>query len=257
MALISIVTIVRNDSPGLLRTRASITCQEWRDFEWLVVDGASTDGTAQLALGIDDAFVRAYSEPDEGIYDAMNKGLTLATGQFVVFLNAGDALADSGLLKRVAARLTETDADFLYGDSLEAFSSVQPICKLARGHQHVRYGMFACHGAMYYRRALIGEARYDTTYRISGDYCFTAEFLKKLPRIAQVDEPLCIFDLSGVSSMNRRRGRAENWRVQREVLSLSLMHRCAIRAVYLGTALLATYFPGVYKVLRFRRRNEY
>ena len=78
MVLISIITIVRNDAPGLIRTRKSIAEQAFRDVEWIVVDGASTDGTAQLIQSFDEPYASVSSEPDHGIYDAMNKGLDRA-----------------------------------------------------------------------------------------------------------------------------------------------------------------------------------
>jgi len=205
--LVSIITIVRNDSPGLSRTRASIAAQVgMSDFEWVVVDGASTDGTAQLALGLDEAYASSVSQPDKGIFDAMNKGLERAAGTFVVFLNAGDAFANAGVLARVSRDLSANTVDFLYGDSLEAFAGDRLRYKVAQGHGRVHYGMFACHQAMYY---------------------------------------------------NKRRGRAENWVVQRDVLRLSLPRRLTIRGAYLASALLSGRFPQFYKMLRFRESYGY
>jgi putative colanic acid biosynthesis glycosyltransferase len=254
--LLSIVTIVRNDSPGLERTRASIAAQTgFRDFEWLIVDGASTDGTAQLAQAYEETYVSAVSAPDDGIFDAMNKGLERAVGTFVVFLNAGDTFAHSGVLGRVAAALAADDIDFLYGDSLEAFGGSRLSYKAAQGHQRVNYGMFGCHQGMYYRRSLIGAQRYDPRFRIAGDYCFTAQFLTKNPRILRLHEALCIFDLTGASVRSKRRGREENWRVQRDVLGLSLPRRLMVRGAYLCSAFLSGRFPALYKYLRFREAN--
>jgi putative colanic acid biosynthesis glycosyltransferase len=252
--LVSIITIVRNDSAGLSRTRASIAAQVgMSDFEWVVVDGASTDGTAQLALGLDEAYASTVSEPDRGIFDAMNKGLERAAGTFVAFLNAGDSFANAGVLERVGKCLSSNSIDFLYGDSLEAFAGDRLSHKVAQGHRRLNYGMFACHQAMYYRRSLIGEQRYDPRFRISGDYCFTAEFLLKNPRILRLHEPLCVFDLTGASVVNKRRGRVENWAIQRDILRLSLARRIVIRGAYLASALLSGRFPRLYKILRFRR----
>ena len=256
--LVSIITIVRNDSPGLARTRASIAAQVgMSDFEWVVVDGASTDGTAQLALGLDEAYASAVSQPDKGIFDAMNKGLERAAGIFVVFLNAGDSFANPGVLRRVSEILSPNTVDFLYGDSLEAFAGDRLSYKVAQGHGRLSYGMFACHQAMYYRRSLIGDQRYDQRFRIAGDYCFTAQFLLKNPRILRLHEPLCVFDLTGASVVNKRRGRVENWAIQRDILRLSLARRLIIRGAYLASALLSGRFPKFYKFLRFRKSYDH
>jgi putative colanic acid biosynthesis glycosyltransferase len=250
---LSIVTIVRNDAAGLERTRAGIAAQTGaRDFEWLIVDGASTDGTAEIARAFDEPYASVVSEPDRGIFDGMNKGLERATGTFIVFLNAGDTFAHNGVLNRVAAALNPDDIDFLYGDSLEAFGGGRLSYKAAQGHGRVNYGMFGCHQAMYYRRSLIAGQRYDPRFRISGDYCFTAQFLQKKPRILRLHEALCIFDLTGTSVLNKRRGREENWLIQRDVLKLSLARRLMIRGAYLCTAFLSGRFPALYKFIRFR-----
>jgi putative colanic acid biosynthesis glycosyltransferase len=256
MCLVSIVTVVRNDKPGLVRTRTSIASQSFRDFQWLIVDGASTDGTAEYARSLDESYVSVRSEPDGGIFDAMNKGLERATGDFVLFLNAGDTLANAAVLEHVGGRLRRGNVDFLYGDSLEAFGGDRLVYKTARGHQRVSYGMFACHQTMFYRRSLVGPQRYDCRFRVSGDYAFTAQFLTKTTRIERVDQALCIFDLSGTSWSNQRRGRKENWKVQRDVLKLSLLHRCAIRGAYLCSAFLVNRLPILYRALRFRRLND-
>lgn len=253
MPLISIVTVVRNDEAGLGKTRASVASQSFRDFEWLVIDGASTDGTAALALSFREPYVAVTSEPDGGIFDAMNKGLDRAAGEFILFLNAGDILSTGSTLARVADSLSTHAVDFLYGDSFEAFGGARVIYKTARGHGGVNYGMFGCHQAMYYRRSLIGAQRYDPLLRVAGDYGFTAQFLTKHPRIERVGEALCIFDLTGISVVNKRRGRQENWHVQREVLKLPLIRRCIIRIAYVCSAFMAERLPFVYRKLRFRR----
>ncbi len=256
--LLSIITIVRNDSPGLLRTRASIAAQVGTsNFEWVVVDGASTDGTAQLALSLDESYASAVSEPDDGIFDAMNKGLERAVGTFVVFLNAGDSFANEGVLDRVGTILAQDNVDFLYGDSFEAFAGGRLSYKAAQGHGRLGYGMFACHQGMYYRRSLVGAQRYDPRLRISGDYGFTAQYLLKNPRIVRLREPLCIFDLTGASVVNKPLGRSENWIIQRDVLRLSLPRRVAVRSAYLASALLSDRFPMLYKFFRFRRSYDH
>jgi len=253
MALISIVTIVRNDLVGLQRTQASVLEQSFTDWEWLVIDGASTDGTAAHALAMQHPQLRALSEPDKGIFDAMNKGLARAQGDFIVFMNAGDTFADAQTLQLVATHLRAQPIDFLYGDSLERRVGDAPLRKVARGHQHLGYGMFACHQSMYYRRSWLGQARFNTAFKVAGDYEFTARALQQPARITRLDAALCIFDLTGTSVANAGRGRAENWRIHRDVLGHALPRRLVKQAIYLATATLNNHFPVVYRWLRFRK----
>ena len=252
-----VVTIVRNDLAGIKRTHASVLAQTFRDYSWVIVDGASTDGTREYifdAISIDN--VVRISEKDKGIYDAMNKGLSRAKGDYVVFMNAGDVFPAADTLKKVAERLLSSRADFLYGDSQEDFGGTQQLMyKKSRGHNNVSYGMFGCHQSMYYKLSLLeGGSGYDTQYKVSGDYDFTARFLKKAKSIDYFPEPLCNFDLTGVSVQNKLRGRQENWRVQRDVLQLPWHHRAKNRLLYLITSGLMDHAPWLYGWLRFRAR---
>src|SRR3954468_20203867 len=115
-SLFSIVTVVLNDCEGLQRTHRSLNDKTCRDFDWIVVDGGSHDGTPEYlaANQRDSAWWR--SAPDRGLYDAMNIGLSAAVGEYVIFLNAGDTLAEADTLKNLAMRVTQGDRpDFMYG----------------------------------------------------------------------------------------------------------------------------------------------
>ena len=112
---LSIVTVVRNDRAGLAATAASIAGQRWADLEWIVIDGASTDGTRDLLDAIEPRPAHAVSEPDRGIYDAMNKGWAAASGEWVLFLNAGDTLCSEATLAEVAPHLHAQGLDWGFG----------------------------------------------------------------------------------------------------------------------------------------------
>ena len=114
--LFSIVTITFNAEATLPATLQSVECQTFTDYEYLVVDGASTDGTVALARA-SRAVTSITSEPDRGLYDAMNKGLHRATGRYLIFLNAGDALHSPDTLQKIARSIEKTDADIVYGET--------------------------------------------------------------------------------------------------------------------------------------------
>ena len=115
---ISIVTVAFNAEATIAEAAASVTGQRQEGFEleYIIVDGASTDGTLAAIEPFGDGIERVISEPDRGLYDAMNKGVAAATGDFIGILNADDAYAHDGVLAAVAARLRETGAQALYGD---------------------------------------------------------------------------------------------------------------------------------------------
>lgn len=190
----SIITVTRNDIDGLRRTQVSVEAQRFGAIEWIVVDGASDDGTA-AHLGTTAA--RWLSEPDLGIYDAMNKGLKLASGELVQFLNSGDCLAREDTLSRVAD--AAADVDLVYGDGREIFPGGRSIYRRARDQSSLWRGLFTRHQAMFYRRACIGTRTFDLRYPLAADYLMTASLLKEGARTSYIPRPLCDFQCGGVS----------------------------------------------------------
>lgn len=201
----SIITVTRNNRAGLRATRQSLMAQDYRDFEWIIIDGASGDGTQEEAAGYG---ARFYSAPDEGIYDAMNKGLALAAGTYVLFLNAADRLENAAVLGAVAALPLY---DFIYGDGREG-----NLLKRARPARQRLWSPLTYHQAMFYRRETIGALRYDTAYKIAADYKFTLEILARARTILYWPYPVCLYETDGLSQRNARQARFEMARIRRE-----------------------------------------
>jgi glycosyltransferase involved in cell wall biosynthesis len=116
--LFTIVTIARNDLDALQRTRESVAKQGFQDREHLIIDGASTDGTVAWLQSLADTDVRWISEPDKGVYDAMNKGGNAACGELLIFLNAGDTYRDNSVLENIAADYRRTPFDWAYSKAV-------------------------------------------------------------------------------------------------------------------------------------------
>ena len=113
---ISVITVVRNGAATIEDTIRSVASQDYPRIEHVVIDGASTDGTLDIVRRQRDKIAAFQSEPDRGMYDAMNKGLALATGEIVGFLNADDIYADSSVLREIADTLWASEVDACYGD---------------------------------------------------------------------------------------------------------------------------------------------
>jgi putative colanic acid biosynthesis glycosyltransferase len=158
MITINVITIVRNDSVGLRRTWESLSSQTLAPNKWIIIDGASTDNTSEVIGEIGgSAFV--VSEPDDGIYDAMNKGLSASRkfkSDYVVFMNAGDEFYEQSTLDLVSKSLSLLNPapDLFYGDCVWAGTGVQHL-KKARSHRFIYYGMFASHQSMYFKSTSI------------------------------------------------------------------------------------------------------
>lgn len=211
----SVVTITRNNLGGLLRTCASLRAQHCEDYEWIVIDGASSDGTPDFLHRTDG--VHFVSEPDDGLYEAMNKGLDAARGRYVIFMNAGDSFAASDTLGKIIFHATGHHADFLYGDALEETPEGLAY-KKARPHSRMGRGMITHHQAMIYRREAVGSLRYDTRYTIAADYDFTVRFTMNGRACLYCPFALCVFESGGVSQQKSLLGRNEQFTIRRRVL---------------------------------------
>jgi putative colanic acid biosynthesis glycosyltransferase len=220
----------------------------------VVVDGASTDGTLDDLRSDSDPALRWSSEPDAGIYDAMNKGTRRAIGRYVQYLNAGDELASSGALARVAEVIAAggvepevvfAGARFTLPNGVEIQWHPLPLT-------YVRHGLPANHQATFYRRSAIPEAPYDPSYRICGDYEIVARLSLTAPRVASLDEAVVRFHAGGVSTQRPFQLWRECLRVQREVLRLPAGERArsAARRAFNMTAVHALSRPSMAPVAR-------
>ncbi|MCB1539008.1 MAG: hypothetical protein H6865_01535 [Rhodospirillales bacterium] len=210
----SIITITKNNPDGFARTRASVAAQDCPDCEWIVIDGAV--------------------EEDAGIYDAMNKGIARATGDYLIFMNAGDVFVDGGVLSRILPFL---GPGFLYGDAREGG-------RLKPARHGIAYGMPTHHQAMVFLR---GARRYDLRYPIAADYKFTAQYWMDGTR-AHLPFAVCDFETGGVSQRNPARGRREQTAIRRE-LGISAP---GVRGVQAVAHAFKSLFPRIYWRLRSR-----
>lgn len=208
MIKFTVITITYNAEGVLQRTLDSVLHQSHEDVEHLVIDGASTDGTVAIAEAYKEASdasgcghkVIVRSEPDDGIYHAMNKGLTQASGDYVLFMNAGDFFPDSNTLEEVAhrCRLNELPSDelpaVLYGntDIVDGEGRylrprrLQPPKKLT--WRSFRSGMLVCHQAFYARTDIAKNLQYDTRYKYSADVDWCIRVMREADRM---NLPLC------------------------------------------------------------------
>lgn len=177
---ISIITVTYCAEATLERTLQSVAEQTYTDIEHLVIDGASKDGTLAIARRF--PHVKVVSEPDRGLYDAMNKGIGLATGEFLCFLNAGDRLHSADTIARVAAT-AESNTAVVYGDTAIVDGDGQFLYRrrLAPPERltwrSFRQGMLVCHQAFYVNRAVVQP--YDLHYRFSADFDWCIRCMKE------------------------------------------------------------------------------
>ncbi len=201
---VTIITVVFNARSTLERTILSVKGLDYPHVEYLVVDGGSTDGTLDLIHQYREQINQWISEPDKGLYDAMNKGLCMATGDYVWFINAGDEVAAPEVLTRLFER--SPGADIYYGDTMIVDLEGKEI-----GHrrlsppEHLTWkdfskGMLVSHQSVLVARHLAGP--YDLRYRFSADYDWVLSALKRARQVANSHMVLSRFLDGGLTKKN-------------------------------------------------------
>ena len=203
MEQLTIITICRNDRAGLERTFASVFGQNSRAFEFVVIDGASSDGSVYLITKSAERITKWISEPDAGIYDAQNKGWRMAHTPFVLFMNAGDTFASHTVLEQCLPLLTD-QVDIVYGDAELSDAAGTYATKHHPTEMTSAYLMkeTVAHQSQFIRRArLEALGGYDLRYPIAADYAFFAElFWKHDPTLLHAGLVVSRFDTTGASS---------------------------------------------------------
>lgn len=192
---ISIITICYNAADDLAKTAESVRGQAFKDYEYIVVDGGSRDNTLDVIKQNEDVITKWVSEPDRGIYDAMNKGIRMANGEWLIMMNAGDVFANEAVLSRVFERPIPKDKAFLYGNTLHRMSNgrlVERVTSWEKGDIN--------HQAVIYRRSLHDEhGMYIVTKKIIvSDYLFFIRIPEE--QVQKINLAISINDPTGISN---------------------------------------------------------
>ncbi len=217
--LFSVITITYNAASSLPSTLRSVEAQTFTDFEYLLIDGASKDSTVALAEAARIANKTIVSEPDRGLYDAMNRGLRLAKGDYVIFLNAGDSFPSPSTLRTYADAIDAAPErpGMVYGQTLLVDAEGSIV-----GQRHLLAperltfkdfgrGMLVCHQAMAVRRDLAPE--YDLQYRFSADYDWSVKVLRRSPLNVYTGCVTAHYLAEGITTANHRASLRERFKI--------------------------------------------
>ncbi|MCM1292998.1 MAG: glycosyltransferase [Bacteroides sp.] len=216
--LFSIITITYNAADTLAATMRSVSSQTCKDFRHYIIDGASTDATVEIArqLATDDAVI--ISEPDRGLYDAMNKGIAKSDGQYLIFLNAGDRFHSSDTLAQIAKAIEDNGSpDVVYGqtnlvDADGKFVAPRHLTAPSRlTWKSFANGMLVCHQAFVAKRDIVGM--YDTTYRFSADFDWCIRCMQRSSSNYYVGEVLIDYLNEGVTTANHKASLRERYNI--------------------------------------------
>ncbi len=197
---LSIITIAYNNLQGLKDTYQSIRNQTFRDFEWIVVDGGSTDGTKEFLEEHNSDIVWWCCESDKGVYNAQNKGTEHAQGEYSIYMNSGDTFFAADVLEKVFKK--DIDADIIYGNWMLVFEDGKT--RLGRAPQVVDLAYFyddnMCHQSMLIRTEAVKNRPYDESFRIYADWEEWLALLVQGKRFERIDITVCNFMVGGIST---------------------------------------------------------
>lgn len=244
---ISIITITFNSAKTLQRTFASVQSQTYKDIEHVIVDGASSDGTVDMikAYAAEHTNVRWVSERDDGIYNALNKGIKMATGDIIGFLHSDDVLFSPDSIEHLAAAFESQEADIVYGDLL--YCRGNRIIRRWKSNvfnpRSLKYGWMPPHPTVYVRREVyqqVGE--YDEWFRISADYDMILRIFKSGFKAHYLPEVLVSMEMGGASNKNTK---ARLSKTQEDYLVLKKNH--------VGAGMLTVACKQLRKITQFIR----
>jgi len=200
--LISIITIVYNDKKGLSHTIESVLSQTYANIEFIVIDGGSTDGTLDVIKNYEDKIDYWVSEKDNGVYHAMNKGIKIAKGTWINFMNSGDKFVNENSLKDFMNSSEYRESLLLYGDRLFPDGTL----KKAFDKKILKGGIiFGCHQSMFFNKDELAEKLiYDLKYKIYGDFDLVSKIYNIDPnRVTYVPLPVAVYEGGGISTQKK------------------------------------------------------
>jgi glycosyltransferase involved in cell wall biosynthesis len=217
--LFSIITVTYHAESVLEETILSVVSQTYHNLEYIIVDGASKDRTLSIVNKYRDKIQAVVSEPDKGLYDAMNKGLKMAKGEYVCFLNAGDTFHEDDTLQLIVHQLNKSNVlpDVIYGETA-LVDAQRHFVRMRRlqtpdtlNWKSFRQGMLVCHQAFIAKRAL--AETYDLNYRFSADFDWCIRVMKKASLLHNTRLTLIDYLDEGMTTKNRKASLKERFRI--------------------------------------------
>lgn len=200
MDLITVVTVVYNGVESIEETIVSVINQTYPNIEYIVIDGGSADGTLEIIKKYDAKIDYWVSEPDEGLFYAMNKGLRLAKGSWINFMNSGDRFCKTTTISELFTK--KMVADVIYGDVLYSFDGRHTVYVKAKPLQSFWKGMPFVHQATFVSTTLLRKTYFDTSYHLIADYHALYQIYQSGAAFQYIHMPVCDFLAGGVSDNN-------------------------------------------------------
>lgn len=261
--ILSIITINRNNAAGLEKTMRSVAAQTFKELEYIVIDGASTDGSVEVIKSLESEFahLKWVSEPDAGIYNAMNKGLRMASGDYIQILNSADCLAAPEVTERMLEELEKQGyPSILYGNMVKCFPDGRKMVdKCFAGQEITMLGMYTGtlnHDPAYIRRDLFEKyGYYDESLKIVSDWKWYLQALILGDEKPQyVDMDVTLFDMTGISETNKELDKKEREAVWEQLFPKAIIADYERFAFPVSQIKRLQRHPWAYKLMWFVER---
>jgi putative colanic acid biosynthesis glycosyltransferase len=253
--MIYILTICFNNLKGLQKTYNSIENQTNTNYFWIVIDGNSQDGTQSWLKQLNHTSLEYISEPDTGIYDAMNKAISKLQSKnsgYFIFMNSGDEFYSDNVLNTLAIQNQENA--IIYGDYNDIYNDGSTAIKKAKEPAHLSKGMLTSHQAIFFSVSEYKNLYHDLNYKLSGDYdyivrAFEIARLKNLPTL-KLETIICNFYLDGISVLKRKHALKEDYQIRRNSLKLNVFTSATLYLAHLTHFYLKKIMPSIFSKRR-------
>jgi glycosyltransferase involved in cell wall biosynthesis len=260
--LFSIITVCYNSALTIEKTIESVLTQGFKNFEFVIIDGASTDETMKIVKKYEKKFngkLKWKSEPDCGIYDAMNKGIDFSIGDYILFLNSDDYLEENVLID-VSRKLHETNKpSIIYGNSINIYKYMgENVYKFIRApkienltHSQLQMGMCGVrHQSIFTKRSVFGEiGKFDRQFRISADWDFFIRCIKAKLSFLHVDLNISYYSMDGISS---KPNYIERHNIRKKNNLYKILDLNVVKDIFCLSNLLRMLLPSKYYIIQFK-----
>lgn len=254
---ITVITVVLNDKKGLERTILSVKGQVYENLEYIVIDGDSKDGTTTVIeenLELIDFWI---SDCDEGIYDAMNKGIDMANGDWIIFMNAGDTFKNDQVLKELTNYKIQPETRLIYGDVNTQYESFERVMRAGKLNM-LKYGMVFSHQSALFKTEWIKENKYDTCYQLAADYKqIMGLYLENTTYFQYFPITIATVDVLGIANLLPYRVSIEYLKINslfgKSTISLQTRYYLRIIKDYIKSKFVPQNFLNFYRSCKYRR----
>ncbi len=214
--LITIITVVYNGENCLEKTIKSVIDQTYKNIEYIIIDGGSSDRTVDIIKKYEDKISHYISESDDGIYDAMNKGMIFAKGEYILFLNAGDDFCDENIIENIFDKDEQINDDIVYGAAIVVDENrtketyLNPKC-FTKFNLLFWTTRVLCHQSLFIRKSILKP--YSSKYKLKGELNWYFDLLEKVKSYKIVDFPIVYYSLGGAGDVNFKLNTVETLQV--------------------------------------------